>query len=657
MLPILLAPYQRPSYHSDAVIVFGSQQENTDLFPQQATFARQWNDSYAYPHMQYSGFHDALQTIAAPFGSDIPTVSGDGGPYWEDGIASDARLAAEERQNESRAPAVEQLATLTSLLDPRIAADKQSLDRMWTDMVMADEHTWTSHDSTTDPTSEETAQQTAVKNQYATEANLLADFIARSSMATLTDSISAGNNNLVVFNTLNWKRDGAVFFDLNHGDEIIDPSTTNAVAVETVQEGKALRRVRFIARDIPANGYKVFALRKGMATTPTDVSQSTVLENSFYRITLDSATGAVRSIFDKELHRELVDQKSPYRFGQYLYVAGGDQRPNTLLQYRSVRIPPPLQVDGARNGRLLSTTHTPDGWVAKMESNDTNTPGIAAEIRLPEHEKKIEFLEDINKQQVTSREAVYFAFPFAMNHPQFQYEIQNGVVDPAKNMYPGAGHEWFSVQHWASVQQDGFSATVMPLDAGLITLGDIYRGMWPDTFGDRTGSIFSYAMNNYWSTNYQPAQSGHVKLRYVVTSAPSTQPVELSRMGWEEATPLERNEVTRQDKAENQRRRLDGTQASFFDVQDAALLMETCKPAEDGSGTILRFLDLGGTERTVTVRTPLLNLSNVTQTDSVERNKKPLSLAGPHSFTFSVHPHEIVTVRLLGTVTPTPVTP
>ena len=66
-----------------------------------------------------------------------------------------------------------------------------------------------------------------------------------------------------------------------------------------------------------------------------------------------------------------------------------------------------------------------------------------------------------------------------MNHPRFQYEIQTGVVDPSRDMNPGAGLEWFSVQHWVSVEQDGLSATVMPLDASLVTLGDINRGAWP----------------------------------------------------------------------------------------------------------------------------------------------------------------------------------
>jgi hypothetical protein len=648
MLPLFLQQYERPGYHSSSVIVFGSQQENTDLFPQQAEFAKQWNDQYAYPRMQYSGFHDALKDIAAGFGDDIPTFSGDGGPYWEDGIISNSWLAAMERQNESRGPSAEELATLTSLVNPRMAADKEDLDRMWNNIVLMDEHTWTSHDSVSDPTSDETIQQSAVKKAYAVNASAIADFVARNSMASLADSISAGRGSLIVFNTLNWKRSGTVFCDLVHGTEILDSVTGQVVPVETVQEGHALRHVRFVARDVPATGYKVFKLRRGATdTVATKADPITQLESPYYRVQLDPETGAVRSIFDKQQQRELVNQSSPYRFGQYLYVAGGDKRPNSLLQYRLVRLPPPLEVTGAHGGRLISTTHSSDGWVAKMESADLNTPAVTTEIRLYEHDKKIEFVEDVDKQDVKTREAVYFAFPFAMDKPQFQYEIQNGVVDPAKNMYPGAGHEWFSVQHWVSVQQNGLSATVMPLDAGLVTLGDIYRGMWPDKFGDRTGTIFSFVMNNYWSTNYESGQGGHLRFRYVVTSAPSSLPSQLSRKGWEDSTPLEYDEVTNQDKASNSPRSWDGAQASFLDVQDPDLLVESWKIAEDGNGTILRLLDLGGSERTVSVQSPLLQFTKVEQTDAVERDQQSLPLIDAHGFKVKVHPHEIVTVRMI----------
>jgi alpha-mannosidase len=555
-----------------------------------------------------------------------------------------------ERQNESRGPSAEKLATLTALVNPHLAADKQDLDRMWTDMLLMDEHTWDSYNSITDPTSREAVRQLAVKDLYAIKAHALADFLTRNSMASLADSISAGRGSLIVFNPLNWGRSGLVDADLSKNDEIVDPSTGHVVPMETLASGKDFRHVRFVAADVPATGYKVFQLRRAEdPAAPVPTTQTTTLESFYYRLQLDTETGAVRSIYDKQLQRELVDRHSPYQFGQYLYVTGGDKEPNSLLQYRLVSPKPDLKIHPAQNGHLVSVTRTPYGWVARLESSATDTPKIVSEIRLFKQEKKIEFVEDVDKKEVDAKEAVYFAFPFAMNKPQFQYEIQTGVVDPAKDMYPGAGHEWFSVQHWVSVQQNGVSATVMPLDVPLVTLGDINRGAWPLQFGDRTGTIFSYVMNNYWFTNYRAGQGGKFRFRYVVTSAPATDAARLSRMGWEEMTPLEKDEVTSQDKAQNLPRPLDGRQGSFLKVDDASLLLETWKPAEDGNGTVLRFLDLGGTTRTVTAQTPLLHLQQAWQTDAVERNRNPLSLIGSSGFQFTMHPHEIVTVRIAGT--------
>ena len=51
------------------------------------------------------------------------------------------------------------------------------------------------------------------------------------------------------------------------------------------------------------------------------------MENPYYRVVLDAESGAVKSIFDKELNKELVNTSSPYRFNQYLYVTGADNAP------------------------------------------------------------------------------------------------------------------------------------------------------------------------------------------------------------------------------------------------------------------------------------------------------------------------------------------
>ena len=69
---------------------------------------------------------------------------------------------------------------------------------------------------------------------------------------------------------------------------------------------------------------------------------------------------------------------------------------------------------------------------------------------------------------VYTKEAVYFAFPFAMDHPEFRYEIQNGYVNPARDIMKSGNKEWFSVQHWVAVDQNDVTAAIVPVDAYLV---------------------------------------------------------------------------------------------------------------------------------------------------------------------------------------------
>jgi hypothetical protein len=667
-LPLFLQMYEGSSYHSNAVILFGTQVENTDLFPQQAELAGKWNDIYAYPHMQYSGFDEALKTIETQFGDKIPTIRGDGAPYWEDGAGSDAYYLAMERWAEARGQTAEKLATLAQQMNPALKANTSELGQMWADMALMDEHTWGAYNSVSDPTSREAIDQLTIKDGFALSAAAQVDFVTRRSMEDLADLIQVGTGNVVVFNTLNWKRSGSVVMDLDKGQELVDSTTNQPVPTEVLSSGAAFRHVRFTAQDIPALGYKVYSGRQTSDEPPAVKSEaSSTLENTYYNVQLDAETGAVHSIYDKQLQRELVSQDSPYRFGEYLYVTGGDKVPNTILHYDRVSPKPELAVHPAEKGKIVSVERTPSGQVAHLESTAFNTPSIKTEIRLFDNEKKIELIEDVDKTEVVSKEAAYFAFPFDLKHPQFQYEIQNGVVDPSKDLYAGAGYEWFTAQHWVSVQQEGFSGTVMPLDAPLITLGDINRGLWPEKFGERPGTVFSYAMNNYWDTNYRASEGGHFTFHYVVTSAPSTNPAALSRMGWEEITPLEADVITSQDKAAitstqgqannegqassipaniNSSLSLDAKQQGFLVVDDPNILLETLKPAEDGNGTILRFLDFGGTERGVTVRLLSWHPDHAWQTDAVERNQGEMPITADGQLHFTVHPNEIVTIRV-----------
>jgi hypothetical protein len=308
---------------------------------------------------------------------------------------------------------------------------------------------------------------------------------------------------------------------------------------------------------------------------------------------------------------------------------------------------PELTIHKSQAGRLLSVERTPFGTVAHLESSNTNTPKVQTDVFLFDSEKKIEFRNHVQKNKVYTKEAVYFAFPFAADNPQIRYDLQNGVVDPTRDLLPGANREWFSVQHWTAVQLGDVTAALIPKDAELFTLGDIVRGKWPMELDAHRGTIFSYAMNNYWHTNYVAGQGGDFTFRYVITSDKNLEPGQLSRLGWEEMTPLETNEIVQNDKEVSPPRPLDRGQGSFLQVNQSNLVLVNWKTAEDGHGTILRFLEVAGKSNQVEVQIPIVQVQAAWMCNAMEENQQPLSTTA-HAVTFSAKPFQIVTVRVEG---------
>ena len=648
-LPIFLQAYDRPEYKSDAALVFGTQVENTDLFPQQATLARDWNKVYAFPKLRFSGFSEAMDYIGGQLGDSIPVIRADGGPYWEDGIITDARTTSLARSNEQRALAAEKFSTISSLINPVIRPDSEAMKLLWDNLRMFDEHTWTADRAWQDPEHAESTRQSAVKESRATNGKLLLEQLLDRSMASIADYIHRPSGTLVVFNPLSWQRSNLVEVDINKGTQLIDLATKEIVPYQELYTGQGFRHIRFLAKDVPPVGYKCYAIDPARAEPASPAqSVSSTLENAYYRVTLDPETGGVRSILDKELDRELVDSSSPYRFNQYVYVTGADKPRNTALEYKPTLPKPQLEPHGAGSGHLLSVVKTAFGTVARMESSAVNTPRIETEVILFDGQKRIGFINRVNKTKVYTKEAVYFAFPFAMDHPEFRYEIQNGYVNPARDIMKGGNQEWYSVQHWVATDQDNVSAALVPVDAHLVTLGDIVRGAWPREFGNRKGSVFSYLMSNYWETNWPAGQGGDYTFRYTLTSRRNLSAGTLSRLGWEEMSPIEVNEIKRQDKAISPPRPLDSSQGSFMDVDKPNTVLVTWKRAEDDQGTILRFVEVDGKSATVAVKLPILNLQSAWLCNAMEKNLQPLTVSG-RSLEFSVKPFEIVTIRIQGT--------
>jgi hypothetical protein len=654
-LPAYLQQFAAPDYKPDAVLMFGSQLENTDARLSEPEFLSKWNASYTYPKFILSTFPDYFRYIEKKYGSQLATVTGDGGPYWEDGAGSDAKNTAIDRNSQSRAVSAEKLSTVSRYLNPSLAVPRQLLDRIWTNLLLYAEHTWDSWDSVYRPDSLESVGQLATKDSYAAESQQAVSALARQSLSQIAYQIHMPSSSLVVFNSLSWSRSGLVELDLNRDAIVTEYPTKNPVPFEILSEGAGYRHVRFLATDVPAMGFKCYSLQvqrednggSAPAAAETTRTAADVMENAYYRVQVEASAAAVTSIFDKQLNRELVDSSSPYRFNQYVYVEGGGKAPSQIVYMRKSLPLAELTITPSSGGRIVRRRKTPFGQILVVEAKGVHTPTVRTEILLYDGEKKIEFVNHINKEPVRDKEAAYFSFPVAASKPSFEYEIQNGWVHPARDMLKGAGLEWFSVGHWVKASGGDWDVAIVPIDAPFVTLGDINRGIWPEEFAPKSSTIFSYVLNNYWHTNYRAEQGGETTFRYVMTSGVSLSRGDLARLGRAAMTPLEIDEVIDQDKVGNPDRPVEPVPLSFLQVDAPDVVVENWKAAEDGNGTVLRLLETAGTESKTTLRFPLLHIQRAWLCNAMEDDLQEIPV-GDSSLEVSLRPHQIATLRIVG---------
>lgn len=646
-LPIFLQAYSSPDYKPDVSLLYGAQGENTDLYSENATFATEWNQSYAFPHLKYATFPDFFQYVEKQYGDTFPTLKGDMGPYWENGEAADAYNTAKSRENESNAVSAEVVSTVAADVDPDVHPPKAELDDAWKNIVLYAEHTFGANVSVRRPDSEEAVRQLAVKDNYVTQAAFDLEDVSNRAMSQLANEIHVPAGTLVVFNTLSWKRDALVETDLSENETLVDMTTHENVPVQVLFNKQGFDHVRFVASGLPAVGYKCFQIESAPESTPaeTSVTNAQVVENQYYRITVDPGTGAVESIYDKQLQRELVDSHSPYKFGQYLYVTGAE--PGTRIIQPFIGFPlVQLVVHPAEKGEYLGTQKTAWGYSIRLRSTDVNTPSVNLEILLYNGEKKIELRYDVQKNYTTEKEAAYFAFPLALTTPRFAYATQQGWVDPAKDIFKGGNLEWFSIQKWMAANDAGLAVGIVPEDAPLATFGDINRGTWPTEFHPESSTIFSYIMNNYWETNYAGGQGGMFHFRYVVTSADHLEPVALTRLGWESMEAPVLDDVVRQDKVGNPERPLPAEGTGFLTINAPNVALVDWKMAEDGKGTILRFQEMAGKATEATIELPHSTIHSANLCNAVEDNLHDLKASG-HEVQLSFRPNEVLTIRLM----------
>ncbi len=136
-----------------------------------------------------------------------------------------------------------------------------------------------------------------------------------------------------------------------------------------------------------------------------------------------------------------------------------------------------------------------------LESSAPHTPTIRTEIKLPNWRKRIDLSYSLHKEYVLTKEAVYIAFP---SQPKSRNSPTTPRTDgsiPRMTNCPAAAASGMS-ESLGGRSRARLACAVVPYDAPLVNFGDIVRGNWPTDFAPRSGTIFSWLMNNYLGNEF-----------------------------------------------------------------------------------------------------------------------------------------------------------
>jgi hypothetical protein len=409
----------------------------------------------------------------------------------------------------------------------------------------------------------------------------------------------------------------------------------------------------FTAHDIPPLGYKTYRLRPaaargadqelsaGQPATPPEEAWRlgpAELENRFYRVQLDPQTGAVRSLYDKELQRELIDGSAAYGFGQVI-----------------ARSPRSGEVTSPGSATISPGEYGPVCASLVVRGAAASCPVRVMEITLYRDLKRVDLAVRLLRDATPHLELAV-AFPFAVDRPRFGLECSNAVVEPVQDQWPGSNTAAYAVQHWVTVQDAACGVAWSSLEAPVVALSQF----WPDPLSQAhhgmtqpgferaflsdpaeltRGHIYSYLMVSNYRTNFQPVQAGEMLFHYRLTSAPAQAlPAAAQEIGRALTLPLV--PVCLRGPQDGQL----PMSSSFLQIDRTNVALQALKAAEDGDGLILRLAETAGQETEVTVTLPYCRIAQAVATDVVERDTGSVPHT-PHTFRVRVPARGMVTVR------------
>jgi alpha-mannosidase len=537
---------------------------------------KDWNTKYAYPKLVVASSSEIVDAYIKKFGDKIPEKRGDLTEYWTDGLGSDALRVGYNRISKEKLVQAEALRTM---LAPKTgdAVFNESAYDAWRYVLLGSEHTW-GYFNPARPIAKEIEK---VKASYFEKGRELSTGVLDSTLALAT---APAGDSVTVFNTLSFARTGVT--TLPSGVTGLADASGATVPVQKLASGETV----FLAREIPALGAKTWKVAPAAGTSPSPspfTLTATTLENDRVRVELDPKTGDIAHLVDKRTGRDFVDTKSPYALNSYRYLKGGDA---------------PAKATGPTEVNISAGDNGPVCASLVVTSKAEGCKSLTREVRLTAGSEKVELLDIVDKVSTRAKEGVHFGFAFNVPAGKMRMDIPWGVMDPMKDQLKGSNKNWLAFQRFVDISNADSGVTWCAVEAPVIEIGDITANILGGAHDPRqwrkeipaTQTLFSWALNNHWHTNFPLEQGGVIPFRYAILPHGAYDPVAANRFGLEQNRPLLAARTAGAPKV-----------AAPVALDNPRVFLSTAKPADDAAGaTILRLRSLSDKPETVNLTFP-----------------------------------------------------
>ena len=604
---------------------------------------REWNRRFAYPRLISDTPVMFFRELERREGGKIPVYAGDQPDWWADGVLTNAEETKVSRELHHRLRELELWSSLAALSGPGFLYPDEKIRQAYLDNYMFDEHTW-GYSLPFLPREEVLWKaKRGILLQGATTARELMP----ESLQALAGAV-AGPGTWVVFNPLEWSRSGPVRLALRA--EMKDEQGRLRVALNDLESGEILtgqieeNNAVFMVKDVPGLGYRTYRLAAAMETAAP--AGDPALENSFFRLRFDPQRGGLRSMFDKRLGLELLDQTAEYALGQPVARRQG------MADLYDRRIPARVEkIVVAPAGPVYTLVTVTYRWLSFPRT------AITAEFKLYRDLPCLDLGVHLEHYHNGIGASKYVAFPFAVPDPTLALEVPFSMMRPGTDQLPDFA-DYYAVSNTVAIQSGrGFGLAWSSRDGPLVEFGQIRKRASfarPDRIGREQPAappsrpfIYSELMNNFQETNYHYQQHGSGAWSYRIYPDPAglSHP---TRSGWELSEPLVVQEGRGAASSSWPKA------ACLIEVSPESVRLVTMKRAEDGAGWILRLYESEGRAVQARVKLPLTPITRAALTDVSEHDLRELPVRDGVA-ALELSPFSVRTIRVFTEALPKPV--